>query len=125
MVRAGSPRVIVGDFLTTGDPAALRVVHVCYTDAKGGAAIGAHRLHSAMRASGVDSSLAVVLKFTHDERVIPIPNGKWRHAGIRYFNQELRSLHASGNPVIRSINVIPTKPEERRVGKEGVSKSRY
>lgn len=98
----------VGDFLTTGDPAALRVVHVCYTDAKGGAAIGAYRLHSAMRASGVDSNLAVVLKFTHDEHVIPIPNRKWRRAGIRYFNQALRSLHASGNPVIRSINAIPT-----------------
>ena len=56
----------------------LRVIHLCYADAAGGAAIGARRSHQAMLKHGIDSRLVVVLKSTNDQRVLALPRKRVR-----------------------------------------------
>lgn len=85
-----------------------RVLHLCYADNRGGAAIGARRLHQSMLGQGVDSKLLVIHKFTKDDRVLPIPKSKWWRGFIHHFNVKLKTLIRSENPVYRSINLLPT-----------------
>ncbi|MEQ8662728.1 MAG: glycosyltransferase [Gammaproteobacteria bacterium] len=86
----------------------IRVAHVCYSDARGGAAIGARRMHQAMRSQGIDSRLVVIDKFTDDPGVIAV--GRSRLQGIvrDRLQKHLLSVHRTGNPVLRSLNLFPS-----------------
>lgn len=85
----------------------LKVAHLCFADARGGGAIGARRLHQAMRANGVDSTLFVVEKYSEDDSVIRLSNGHRRRKYAADLGQRLTRLQHSANPIIRTLNVIP------------------
>ena len=86
----------------------MKVVHVCYSDANGGAAIGAYRLHHAMRHRGVNSHMVVVDKQTEDETVTSVVHHGNRDL-YRSFNRatdEIRDLYGVPKLPIRSINIF-------------------
>ena len=62
----------------------MRVVHVLPTDIDGGAARGAHNLHTSLRAQGVDSLMLVQRKYSDDPSVFSTSRsgGVW-HSGLR------------------------------------------
>ena len=87
----------------------MKVLHVCFADSHEGGAIGAYRLHSAMRASGVDSHFLAIRKRTEDENVITPPI--FTRALIRFWNLlaiRLLRLQKPGDRNYRSLNVFPT-----------------
>ncbi len=85
----------------------MRVVHLCYSDSLGGAAIGAYRLHNAMRSRGVDSRMLVAHKGTRDESVFCIVDDETREqfATSQKFSNTIRSLYGAPGLSIRSINL--------------------
>ena len=86
----------------------MRVLHLCYTDGRSGAGIGAFRLHQAMVRHGVDSWLVVAHKFTKDKRVVRMPRPQWRFRPITRLNSAIFHTQTSGNPVYKSLNIFPT-----------------
>ena len=87
--------------------ARLRVLHVCYSDGNGGAAIGARRSHNAMLSQGIDSVLAVVKKTTTDPRVIELPEKPVRRFAARQLTRCVEWFQKSDNEVFRTLNIIP------------------
>lgn len=85
----------------------LRVIHLCYSDDRGGAAIGARRSHRAMLSQGIDSRLVVVEKFSDDPRVIALPDRQSVRKWARRAGAKVAGLQKSANPVIRTFNVLP------------------
>lgn len=87
----------------------LKVLHVCFSDSLGGAFIGAHRLHSCMRAIGVDSKLLVVKKRTEDPTVLRAPLVV---RALNLINRRLAKfiLRAQDrdDDEVRSLNVFPS-----------------
>jgi glycosyltransferase involved in cell wall biosynthesis len=53
----------------------MKVLHINYSDSKGGAAIAAYRHHEAMRRVGIDSKMLVIDKHTNDKNVIQYKEG--------------------------------------------------
>lgn len=85
----------------------LKVVHLCYSDDKGGAAIGARRSHQAMLSQGIDSLLVVVAKYSSDPRVIELPNRQTFRRIVTRLGKYLAQFQKSGNPIIRTLNIVP------------------
>ena len=85
----------------------LRVIHLGYADDRGGAAIGARRSHNAMKKQGVDSRLVVVNKHTDDPDVIQLPKRRLRQAVANRVNRLVKRFQVSGNPIIRTPNLVP------------------
>ena len=85
----------------------LRVVHLCYSDSMGGAAIGARRSHQAMLSQGIESRLVVVHKGTDDPRVIALPRRRLRRLLARRGAWLINKLRRSDNPVVRTFNIVP------------------
>ena len=48
----------------------VKVLHVNYSDIKGGAAIGVNRFHKALLKSGIDSKILVCDKNSNDDKII-------------------------------------------------------
>lgn len=86
----------------------MKVLHLCFADSKGGAAIGARRLHQSMLNNGVDSRLLVTHKFTKDDSVVQLPRNKRLRHAMHVFNRTVSMSLKSGNPVFRSLNLLPT-----------------
>ena len=86
----------------------MKVLHLCVADARGGAAIGAYRLHRAMVDAGVDSTMLVAQKYSNDPTVVPLFDkpiySKYRH----WLTLQLLKRHKTDNPILRSLNVIPS-----------------
>jgi glycosyltransferase involved in cell wall biosynthesis len=55
--------------MSDSDPARPRVLHLCTSDASGGAARAAYRLHDGLRRIGWDSRMGVMRKFSNDPTV--------------------------------------------------------
>lgn len=85
----------------------LKVAHLCFADARGGAAIGARRLHQSMRRCGVNSTLYVVEKYGDDDTVIKLPKGHRRRKLARKVQQEIVKRQHSNNPIVRTLNIVP------------------
>ena len=47
----------------------MKILHVNYSEIKGGAAIGVNRLHKALKKKGVDSEMLVIEKSTNDPEI--------------------------------------------------------
>ena len=47
----------------------MKILHVNYSEIKGGAAIGVNRLHKALKKQGVNSEMLVVEKSTNDPEI--------------------------------------------------------
>ncbi len=90
----------------------MKILHLCFSNSGGGASIGASRLHQSMLNCGVDSRLLVVNKSGTDPTVETLPESKLRNFAIKYFNRRLRHSYKTGNPVIRSINLLPNGAEK-------------
>lgn len=87
--------------------ASLKIAHLCFADARGGAAIGARRLHQSMQRCGVNSKLYVVEKYGDDETVIRLPNGHRRRKFVRELQKHIVKRQHSDNPIVRTLNVVP------------------
>jgi glycosyltransferase involved in cell wall biosynthesis len=89
----------------------LKISILNSSDSSGGAARAAYRIHQALRRNGIDSSLLVNESVT----------GDWTVSGpqsrqMRLFNKlrgilgySFNLLHTSGNPIIHSLALIPSK----------------
>lgn len=83
----------------------MKILHVCYTDGRGGAGIGAKRLHDVMRSYGLNSSLLVANKFSEDKTVFKLRPDRFRRIKHK-INRKMLALHGTQNPVLRSTNIF-------------------
>ena len=88
----------------------MKVLHLCFADAKGGGAIGAYRLHRAMCDSGVHSNMLVIQKNTDDPTVFTAltPRFVKRFRRNWSWHRRVLELHRTPNSGIRSVNIFPT-----------------
>lgn len=87
----------------------MKVLHVCFSDNVGGAFIGAHRLHSCMVATGIDSELLVIKKRTSDPGVIAAPTGlKIQDLLWRKISRLILLAQRTPDNEFRSLNLFPT-----------------
>jgi len=92
-----------------GNGAQLKVLHICYMDGKGGAAIGAYGLHSAMLSLGVNSKMLVVIKTTADPTVMHVSTvARWLRVLLRKIESLLLLFQRTPNKVIHTLNILPT-----------------
>ena len=89
----------------------MRVLHICSSDSRGGAAIAAHRLASAQRAAGIEASMLVLHKDTADawvsEAVAPAIRQRVRAA--RFVAKRFAAALASERPdAMRTLAMLPT-----------------
>ena len=88
----------------------MKVLHVCFADKGGGAAIGAYRSHTAMLSQGINSNLLVARKRTKDPTVIRLPFNIrlrifiWRKLSAFILKFQLFNDHA-----FRSLNLLDRK----------------
>lgn len=92
--------------MRTGEP--IRVLHLSVADARGGATIAAYRLHRAMVEDGVDSRMLVCRKYTDDPTVTQLITEPRADRLRKVLTRAILGTHRTGNPVIRSLNVLPT-----------------
>ena len=87
----------------------MKVLHLCFSDSRGGGFIGAYRLHRAMLGEGIDSRMLVVDKHTNDPAVKSFSLSK------RLLNRVNRTAsaailklqrHIDGG--VHSLNIFPT-----------------
>lgn len=85
----------------------MKILHVCSSDYSGGAAIGAYRLHEAMRARGVESEMLVVRKVTDDVHVHELlePQDRGQHVAAQAFDKTFKALYGLDDVPIRSFNM--------------------
>ncbi|CAM4316362.1 glycosyltransferase [Palleronia rufa] len=85
----------------------MKILHVCSSDYGGGAAIGAYRLHEAMRARGVDSEMLVVRKLTDDADVHELHKSQDRgqHVAAQILDRTFKALYGLDDVSIRSFNI--------------------
>lgn len=85
----------------------MKVVLLSHSDLAGGAARATNRIHTALRAAGVDSTLAVRRKLSDDEYTACVhPIGGC--VGPR-LEAHIQRLQRTGNEVPHSSNVLPTR----------------
>lgn len=81
----------------------MRIVHASYSDSRGGAARAAYRVHSALRAAGVDSLLVVDHQVTKDSTVHgPTQLGRARSRAVTLMNRTITKVQRAADPVLRS-----------------------
>ena len=87
----------------------LKVLHICYMDGEGGAAIGAYGLHRAMLSMGIDSKMLVVVKTTDDPTVQSVGTvARWIMVLMRKIESFLLLFQSTPNRVIHTLNILPT-----------------
>ena len=93
----------------------MKVLHLNYSDINGGAARAAYRIHRALRSSGICSQMLVNVAASGDWSVQG-PTRKWAKAIGRIRPQlatPLLKLLRTGNPIIHSPAVLPSRWPER------------
>ncbi len=93
----------------------LKILQLNHSDINGGAARAAYRIHHALRSSGIDSQMLVNVAASGDWTVQG-PTTKWAKAIGRIRSQlakPLRQLLRTGNPIIHSPAVLPSRWPER------------
>jgi glycosyltransferase involved in cell wall biosynthesis len=79
----------------------MKILHLSYSDANGGAFIGAKRLVDAQRKAGINAQMGVVFKQTNDPAVFEFPKNP------NYESQNARRSHKpclqTTNPILHSI----------------------
>ena len=93
----------------------MNILHVNHSDINGGAARAAYRLHHALRASGVDSTMLVNVAAAGDWTVQG-PRNKWEKLAARVrptlVGPLVKTLNTQ-NPIIHSPAVLPSNWVER------------
>ena len=87
----------------------LKVINISYSDAAGGAAIGAMRFHKMLLKGGMDSKLFVVDKITDEEGVVELPDRKYRRKLASALTRLLTKYSDPNNPIARSHNLVPMR----------------
>jgi glycosyltransferase involved in cell wall biosynthesis len=93
----------------------MKVLQLNYSDINGGAARAAYRIHHALRISGIDSQMLVNVAASGDWTVQG-PTSNWAKAMGRIRPQlatPWRQLLRTGNPIIHSPAVVPSRWSER------------
>jgi glycosyltransferase involved in cell wall biosynthesis len=89
----------------------MRPLLVAYSDISGGAARATYRIHTALRASGVQSELAVRRKFSNNQTVHEFREGAAQ--ALQRVRPRLQSyvqrLQRTPNPVLHSSNLVPSR----------------
>lgn len=85
----------------------MRILHISHSDKNGGAAIGAYRLHHAMRSRGVESEMLVVHKLSKDLSIRSIlnPDNQFAYRASLAAAQDLRDLYGLQDAPIRTLNI--------------------
>jgi hypothetical protein len=87
----------------------MRVLHLTHSDAAGGAARAAHRIHTALGAAGVQSEMLVADKGTADPSVDAVARSRGRAGGRSPVASMLRSSDACGRPDPRPLAEPPSE----------------
>lgn len=85
----------------------MKVLHVVYSDYRGGAAIGANRLHRGMVNRGVNSEMLVLDKVTSDASVHELLkklDGR-QHVAAHRFDASLKKVYGVPDLPIRTFNI--------------------
>lgn len=93
----------------------MKVVHVNYTDIRGGAARAAYRIHRALHRSGIDSRMQVIRRFTGDWTV-QTSGGEWsgRVAGVRsLLGRSLVKALQTENKIPHWAAILPSRWPQR------------
>ncbi|GJL92991.1 glycosyltransferase [Hyphococcus sp.] len=85
----------------------MRILHISHSDKNGGAAIGAYRLHHAMRSRGVESDMFVVHKLSNDLSIRSIINSdnQLAYRASLAAAQDIRDLYGVESAPIRTFNL--------------------
>jgi glycosyltransferase involved in cell wall biosynthesis len=87
----------------------VKVLHLCFSDSRGGGFIGAYRLHRAMLSQGVESRMLVVHKHTDDPTVMSVGMPKQLLNRVyRTASAAILKAQVSRNGGVRSLNIFPT-----------------
>ena len=86
----------------------MRILYVSTADGRGGAAIGAYRLHAGFVKKGIQSELLVARKYTDDPTVKKIPFNPIVSRLKLLCSRKLIKLQKSTNSVVHSINLFPS-----------------
>lgn len=90
----------------------MKISILSSSDNSGGAARAAYRIHTALRQTGIDSSLCVDHSATGDWTVRPAIRGRWGRLAekLRHFTAATlcRALK-TGNPILHSPAIFPSK----------------
>ena len=93
----------------------MKVLQLNHSDINGGAARAAYRIHHALRSCGIDSQMLVNVAASGDWTV-QAPTSKWAKA-MGHIRPHLalpwRQLLHTGNPIIHSPSVLPSRWPER------------
>ena len=86
----------------------MNVLHVNSSDSVGGAAIAAYRIHSALRAAGVNSNMLVLDKRTNDEYVFTPPAKYFNYLNIvaNKLSNQILKLQNDNNEIYHSLNLF-------------------
>ena len=89
----------------------MKILHVNFSDNKGGAAISVMRLHSFLLSKGIDSNLLVSDKEIDDENIISINKTSEKIYNIlkSTINRNLSIVFKTANKNTHSLNLIPSK----------------
>jgi len=96
-------------------PNPLKALQLSHSDINGGAARASYRIHHALRHSGIDSQMLVNVAASGDWTVQG-PSSTWAMANARLRAQlgtPLRQLLHTGNPILYSPAVVPSRWPER------------
>ena len=89
----------------------MKILHVNYSDAEGGAAIAVKRLHNILNQKQIDSKLLVSEKKNQDKTIINIPKNSEKIKNLikESFNRKLSNFFQSDSSSSFSLNIIPSK----------------
>ena len=88
----------------------MKILHVCWIDNSGGAAIAAYRLHRGLLGVGVDSRMLVARKQSDDHTVLG-PEGMFSKVAHRlrpHLTNPILKWQKSDNPIQHSLNLLPS-----------------
>jgi glycosyltransferase involved in cell wall biosynthesis len=84
----------------------MKILHLSTYDTHGGAARATHRIHTALRQAGIDSSMMTAEKWGRDPTVLRFPV---RFSGTkRRWAEKILCLQHASKQVLRSMNIFPS-----------------
>lgn len=86
----------------------MKIVHISYSDARGGAAIGARRNHEALLSCGADSILLVVEKYSNDPTIKVLEGNKALRSEAEQSERTYRKRAFQEGSSFQSFNLIDT-----------------
>ena len=93
----------------------MKVIHLNHSDMQGGAARAAFRIHEALLAAEVDSTMWVNKKISNVDSVVG-PSNRYLetlNAARMILPRQIKRMSKTSDPVLRSLNILPSSWPEK------------